>query len=315
MKLSISIPTAHANRPLPASAYLADFKAIEFKNADLGLRHPVGIYNVSIQTVVEALKNAIDAAFAHRHAERGGDHEKECSRKLEQSLDHLLDATTEHFEDARSIVRVMFDDRGERAWKKALASFDSLVREARDFPARQANAIKHKQARIRLIRADAPDATIVGYFIDGVDAKGAVGPSPYVHIGNTAFSLGRTFRTLACGTYFLSRALLTILSGAPASPRKLAESGFGQLAPLFDQLVAMDTWIFWDEPDSCPAVIKRGETITIETQGQRHWIVPPPGTRINLILPGDGSTMSHRIPYMGDYLNPAVNAPGRTRKR
>jgi hypothetical protein len=307
MKLTVSIPTAEAYRPLPASVYLADFRSIEFNNAELGLRHPVGIYNVSIGAVAAAFKDAIDAAIEYRDAERDSANEKACAAKLVQSLDHLLDATTEHFDGAKSIVRVMFDEKGDKSWKKALADLNSLVKTARDFPARQANEIKHKQARIRLIRADAPAIAVVGYFIDGVDADGAVGPSPYVHRGNTAFSLGRAFRTLACGTYFLSRALLTLLSGKPPSPKTLAEAGLGQLAPVFEQLLGMDRWVFWDEPRFCPAIVRRGESIVIDTNAG-GWIVPPAGTRINFIHAGDGVTRTFRVPYMGDYLNPAVNA-------
>lgn len=315
MNLSVSIPIACANLPLPAAVYLADFKSTEFKNAALGLRHPVGMYNVSIDAAVSALNEAIDAALEYRSAVQESEHERECAKKLERSIDHLLDATTEHFDDMKSIVRVMFDERGEKAWKRALAEFDALLRQARDFPARQANEIKHKQARIRLIRADAPGVAVVGYFIDGVDANGAVGPSPYVHTGNTAFSLGRVFRTLACGIYFLSRALLTVLEGKPPSPKKLAGTGLGGLSPVFDRLLSMDECVFWDEPKSCPAIMKRGAAIVIETRAPDGWMVPPEGTRINFLIPGDGASRTFRMPYMGDYLNPLLNAPASKQKR
>lgn len=312
MRLSVQISKSTAQLPLPATAFLSDLRDTEFNSAALGLRHPIGIYNVSLTSVVNSFASALDAVDVHLKIAYDSDERKDSSAHLIQSLDQLLDAVVEHFADVRSIVRVFFDGAGERAWRSALRQFDETVRSARDFSAVQVNQIKHSQARVRLIHVTSWSIPTAGYFIEGVDGNGALGPNPVVHHGNTAYSFARAFRTLLCSVYFLARALPHALHRKADSSNSAHETGFGQLFSLFERMASYDRHVFWDEISNCPDIIDRPTAIVVDTQASGHWLLPPATGKIELEFGGDGVTRNFRMPYMGDYLN--QNKSKRTRK-
>lgn len=292
MHLEFSILRNKASADLPAVTQLGALKDKPFNNAALGFRHPLGVYNVSIEAIAAAFADALDAASQY------GEFSATVASRLARTLDHLVDASTEHFDDLKSIVRLVFDSDGPQGSKRAIREFDATVKTARAFSARQANAIKHQQGRIRFVRVLFGGTPLhLGYFIDGVDNEGVLGPSQDVHLGATAFSLCRTFRYIACSVLFSSRVLAAQLSSkyGPVD----ATTGFGPLMPIFDRLANFNSYVFWDELNDCPTITANADLFKISTSTHTGLILPPAGGRIEGTFGGDGTSSNFRLPYFG----------------
>lgn len=301
MKLDIKIDPSVARNPLPAQLFLEEKKQGEFRNVELGLRHPLAIYNVSINTVINAFNTLLDTLALYNDS----DHEKRLGDKvgasLVQSTDHLLDAVMEHFDDCENIVKVFYASSEKKLCGKALRNLNQTVRQCRDFVAKQVNAIKHNQGRVRLIEFRNPEIKVIGYFIEGVLADGAIGPNPEVHSGgNTAFSYVRVLRYLLATVIFVSRALVSQLNQRSRVSSPLKKEGLGGFSQVAQRIVALGDYLFPDELDGLIPRIEwqQDKKALIEYPSKSKCGKPPPEPfRINFIHRGDGISRSFKLPY------------------
>lgn len=316
MDLSVAIVKEESRFPLPAVKFLEQFKGDTFSEASArGLRHPLGMYNLSIATVAKAFKETLDATEARKAKFLNNAQSKEEDEHLILSLDSLLDTVVEHFDDAKGIMCVFADREDQTAGRKMLNDFSSTIKEARNFSAKQANEIKHRQARVRLIRISNQQVFIPGYFIEGVSTDGAICPNPIIHDGgNTAFSIGRSLRTLVCSVYFLSNALPVLATPKKTVAAKIQPTGFGQLLPVFDRLLQLDKYVFYDEIDKCPAIVETANKISISTKSRSIYQPPPQGCRIELEYTGDGMSRTFKLPYGGKDIPVSSSAPFKKKK-
>jgi hypothetical protein len=266
----------------------------------LGLRHPWGIYSLSATHVAEALESVIDSLDGSLAAAAPLD--GAFPNALTRATDHLVGAITEHYDDCRSIVRIVFEEDGSKLQDRATRDFTEATRAGRSFFAQQANAIKHRQGRIRLIKFHTPTIIVPGYYIEGVNDQGALGPSPFVHGGRRpgCYSFTRTIR-MAVATVLLGSTALS--SGLK---RKLSESrgrpeGFGPLAGLLPRIVAAAPRVFPDEGASQLIDIDLGacRAKLNAPSNRKWWAYPPAGAEVAVSIPGDGVTRSFTLPYFG----------------
>lgn len=301
MHLNLLIENRDSAQPLAAYVCLSDLTAFKFNNEKLGLRHPASVYTQSLLRLVERLNGAIDAFLALNAPYDASDVDR-LNKSLVRTLEDLVYSAAEHFEDCQNIAKIVVGGLPEKARDRALRDFVATIRDAREFSARQANAIKHSQGRVRLLEFNDPIRRIIGFFIEGVDADGSVGPSMAVH-GNThtAFSVGRSLRYLVASFVYLSQAIASFvrLNLKLTSPERHA--GLGVLLDIFDRIADLDNSVFPDEGDTtCPAFRRTSSARSIRfPSSSTAWKRPAATARLHLVTNMDSRVPSFRLPYMG----------------
>ena len=317
MRLNLVVPNERADARLAASVSLAGLEDRTFGNAALGLRHPSSVYGRSLQNVEDKLTKLLDAIG--RSSSSDGADEAIWSEPVAGTLQALLYASTEHFEDCQNVVKIIVGAFDQNLKNEALRRYIATVREARDFSARQTNAIKHQQGRIRFIEFEDPLRRINGYYIEGIDADGSVGPSSDVH-GNshTAFSIGRSIRYIAASFIFASQALAAFVSTHLHLPSPQQSAGLGPFVESFDRIAAYDRGVFPDEGAiTCPAFVRSATSRAVMFPGESiKWRRPTATARIHLSCTHDALAPTHRMPYMGErWLEPKGRRTTRQQRR
>lgn len=287
----------------PAYVYLAEIEMR--KPASKPTRPALGIYNVSVGRLQEALEEAADA---HQDLNRHGsalanDKTLRLMDPILRSWDSLLAAAAAHTDDIRQLAGRAIG--GENPWKAALGRrFDSLTASYDDWVGRVANHIKHSHGRLRPVLFYTSTSAFPGYFVEGVNEHGAVGPEPTIHRhGYEALSFARDFRLHLVWMYLLSEALADVLRGLGAEPSRnstdpkrfidLLEIGNAAKGPFFpgeERLpVPKVEFQLGDEARVCE--------IGYVDDGSARSIRRGKGLRITARWHGDGATDSFRPSY------------------
>ena len=219
----------------------------------------------------------------------------------------LLYALAEHLDDCENVLRCFLgpgkkkDDETMRAYKKAVDGYRERVDKC-------VNQVKHNQGRLRSIAFVSAKAAHLGYFVEGADKEGRIGPVHRIHRGgNTAFSFSRDLRYHLWGVYMVSEHLAEAIE----SVTKDKESA--PIALKFDvdrivriaESVSQLPMVFFPQEVSQPV-----PTVRLEGQesGQTTLVLAmpdpdasvgsvPPGSRIILTYRGDGATTQYRLLY------------------
>jgi hypothetical protein len=226
-ELRIDLPSQGAGA-LPALDRLSSLIDAPLHHDKIGVRHPLGIYNLSVARVsnkvvacatkLEALIQTA-ATLSELHAL-----EKE-SEELVDYLELCLYAAAEHVDDVESIAVCCFASKKE--FKRSLHARKMLkeVKVIRDRLTAIANALKHHQARIRLYAIEFQHGRrpmcLHGLFVEAFH-QGTVGPSPIFHAGiEKVISLPSFLWELMVYVFEMSVALDQFLQAVQAV--KLAE--------------------------------------------------------------------------------------------
>lgn len=183
------------------------------QHTDHGLRHPLAIYNISLRRITRAFQDILDENDKVYQASIKDDGEVDIdTRLLAKAQQELLESLLAHIDDGYQILRslypssrlekpIPFADRWlEQAKHPTVGKFKHLVKPYRDTFAPIVNRIKHEHGRLKTIimrneeQLYDPYQRIIGYFVEGVDKKGSVGPDPKIHNGHHAISLHRDLR-------------------------------------------------------------------------------------------------------------------------
>jgi hypothetical protein len=188
---------------------------IAIQHGDHGLRHPLGIYSISLQRVIQAFKDVLaenDKVYYAPLKEDGSiDFNTDLLLKAQQEL---LDALMAHIDDCYHILKALYpasrrtktkpepfaDKWLEEAKHPTVARFKHLIKPYRDTFAPIVNRMKHEHGILRALlmrNFDQPQNAqqrIVGYFVEGVDKHGTVGPDIKIHGKARAISFHRDLR-------------------------------------------------------------------------------------------------------------------------
>ncbi|WP_313915913.1 hypothetical protein [Tahibacter sp.] len=264
MRITLKIHCEKLSQALPATVFLETQTAIEFHNAERGLRHPTSLYAHSLRTVVEAFNRVLDELDALSQVDARKRLGSIPATALARDTESLIHAVFEHVEHCKSVVLVFAHDLSSKEQGKRIRGFSATAQDARAFAGSQANTIKHSQGSVRLMQMVGDRVVVPGYYIEGVDAEGMISPHPEVHPGGrTAFSFGRALRYLACSVRFVSGALVSSLDAA----HRLDDSriGLGPLAAIFGRLAGFDRYVFPGEGgEVVPSIAVRGSALVID---------------------------------------------------
>jgi len=314
MQLDLVIPTKEIGKPLPISAFLETHRETDFDAAAHGHRHPLALHNIAIESVRASLEDALAScqAYAQVAAEATELERSSAKKRVIEDLERAIRFGTQYFEDCRSIAFLFGETKSAGFRERFVGRYDRTVASARQFLAVQENEIKHKQARIRLVRAVSAVEEVHGYFVDGVNKEGALGPNPIVHDGGkTAYSFNRAFRQMLVCVMFTSRALASALQGEFGEVRTDI-GGLGPLEKIACSIAQLGYTVFWDEVPICPVVTQTQHGLKLSTakSGRSCFRAPSYPGSVTVELAGDGMTRSFSLPYMG---LPAE--PGKHRRR
>src|SRR5579862_1803056 len=250
MQYTLKVDDAVCPEAVFALAALSD--SIPLFHDKHGSRHPVAIYNTSLSSVGRRLLRMVE----HLSDRKGmlshlATNSPQWSTELIERHDALLDALMEHTEDCDNIL-VSFFESAEVCKKHPLVrTYSIAIKKYRKHIGHIVNEIKHKQGRIRLVFLSESSAVCPGYFIEGLDHKGIVGPSPWIHKeGATAFSFNRDLRYHVCNVLEMSRHLATCvwaLSGGKQEVSMEAARKKDEFTRAIEQLALFPVDVFPDE--------------------------------------------------------------------
>jgi hypothetical protein len=305
-------------------------------------RHPLSIYNLSIQRIVKAFKsilNEIDQISIALFDANG--HLNYRLDKLPELQKELLSAMQSHIDDCYRILKtlhapitineVFVEKWLEKAKHPTYKDFQNNIKDYRNSFALIVNKIKHNGGQLRPImmysrgrgiveqnlksgiQLHRDNARIVGYFLEGMQPDGYVGPDCDVHPGGrTAISLNRDLRFHFAYLYRIGRHLKCAIVRAVRlthkielpHPRLIEPSLYQEdIDQIAQKLSRLPSLFFEDEFSKATPNVKYRRSI----QGS-ELIVEFPGTRQSIWqgdvtvygeIQVDSVALTYRIPYMG----------------
>lgn len=174
-----------------------------------GIRHPLGLYNVSLSNLLYALKRVLtlveDLIETRQFLDRN---DKEWITELAMAQRLLLYFLTEHRDDCKGILSSFFEDERDMKENKICKRFFKKTLEYNDYIARGINRIKHHRGEISITVMFDNDHVIPGYSIEATGEDGAIEPYKEFHRSNTsANSFARDLRFHFCWIYIISEHL------------------------------------------------------------------------------------------------------------
>jgi hypothetical protein len=301
--------------------YLSSLPTTVLHHTDHDLRHPLGIYGVSLIRVTNAFSDVLDEYAKLSEvpiSEDGGLIHNYTSLVTAQT--ELLSSLQAHIDDSYLILKalhppikksVIFADKWLAEAKHPSASnYIHLIKPYRDSFAPIVSKIKHEHGRLRAIWMYNPTGLhIGGYFLEGVDKSGTLGPDMRFHGGNTAISLNRDLRYhfayLYVIDYRLMEAIITALRKTynytfPPSIRVEKNSEhIERVAERINQL----PFIFFQDEVSKPTPIvlfhkdKGDAELTLHVNSAIKASGPIGQTRVKISYESDGVAKSWKLIY------------------
>ncbi|MDR3617189.1 MAG: hypothetical protein P4L53_26780 [Candidatus Obscuribacterales bacterium] len=293
---------------LPAVSTLTSLpSSLPLFNTVHGLRAPLGIYNTAYSQCVRRLQ-ALLITYTSSKTDFVFAKSDQLDDKLIGELDAFLDSMMEYMEDCENILLCFFETTSERNKNLVFKTYKNAVQTYRRHIGLVVNHIKHTQGRIRLTSQKAHSETLLGYFVEGADADGSIGPERLIHANdNAVFSLHRDLRYHLVFLYIvstrLSEALKTLTIGKAESPNEKV-SGSSALLDVTNLVASMPKIVFteelrFDSPRLSVVLVKDTQSSSVrveypcpyekftELKGQEQW-----ATRFE----GDGATTKVRFP-------------------
>jgi len=293
-----------------ASLALENLGNIDLHHTTHGLRHPLGIFNLTFGEIVAKstvlLDKLDDACQKLPYLDPKA---TSWDQELLDATDHLLDAIMQHLDGFRSVICCFYEDCGSKPAQKVLRALGQDIRDYRDHVAKIVNAIKHKQCRLSTFFFHDIGIFVPGYFVEGVLRDGAVGPDPDIHRGaNVAISYNRDLPFHFCNLFYTGAFLAQhIYSITGVSPTKQSKSD-DALEEVLKRIAARPMMFFPDELKKPTPLVryipgKRNDAATILLEMPSKRFKPrtvPPGCRAQTSWKGDGVSRTFKVPYFGN---------------
>lgn len=264
-----------------------------------GLRHPLGIYNVSVGALIAAAAQLLDELdwTSPLIGEEAADRVLNSAR-IRNATKSLLLANGEHLDACEKVLKCYFSSengkyaKARRELRSNLAWYDRHIRT-------QANHIKHRHSQVRNLCLYNFDVACPAYFIESSTGAEAVGPDPLVHgSGNSAFSYARQLKIILCGLFYVSRTLSVIISGGKYAGEGGAVDTPG-LAGLIERIAEFPCFMLPDEyGQPYPEVRLLGDHFMISFGRLKSGRPPYGQVNFKTAFGGDGVTRSFQLPYL-----------------
>jgi hypothetical protein len=276
------------------------------------LRHPESIYALSLTKVSETFSKVTEG-YLTKTQNICADRTKTLEMsELLKDQESFLRALQEHLDDCWLILKTLVDPAtatkttlfadkyvvdnklpGSRTFRDAIADYKATLRIA--------NKLKHQQGRLRGVSIQSNSGPVLGYFLEGPDAQGIIGPSPEIHPDQGAFSFARDltwhlFNVYACSEKLVS-AIRSVLNAKGLSLQRKVVSNNKNLERTTLLAAAVPPTCFPKEVPRHIAIFRiRGEILTIEFPKAMRPIFPSP-TQVTCSTIVDGHSPSFKVPF------------------
>ncbi|MBI5351386.1 MAG: hypothetical protein HZB50_01980 [Chloroflexi bacterium] len=275
---------------------------------EYNLRHPLGIYNISIGKVIHCFKETLNEllSISITNAEISP---KIHDEKLLLQVERLLYSLMEHMDDCENILRCFYPKKIKLNDQSAVSYFLTSTNNYRTHIGKVVNNLKHKQGRLRTIVFYHPNGEKhLGYFVEGINKDGSVGPNPLIHSGgSTAFSYSRDIPyhiyNLYLTSHFLCNSIDTI-ANASFESFSVEEKKKADIFDVLNLVQSLPLIVFPDEFEKEFPLVKLvnsqdGEIILdLDLKKHPHGLttIKSP-SKIQVIFKGDGVSREFKLPY------------------
>lgn len=276
---------------------------------DYQLRHPFGIYNISLANVFASFEKLLgDLDFASKQDLQSKNSDTKWSDDLLRSLEKLLYALMEHMDDCDNIIKCFYPPGTKLNQEPSYKNYQSAIYNYRTHIGKVVNYLKHNQGRLRSFGMIIDNIPYLGYFVEGLSDDGSIGPAPHIHSGGaTAFSYARDIRFHLFYLYFVSKQLSeAIIVIANPDKEKIAyqtEDKNTTVESILEKITQLPMIVFTDEVQKDFPLVKveamqNDKIFSAELKKHPHGIqTPPPRTLYVTLYKGDGVSRSFRMPY------------------
>jgi hypothetical protein len=289
-------------------------------NGSYDKRPPIGIYNLSLGEIWEAFEkvlNEIDSIQVNAPFRDESTYGSPFADALLDGQEKLLSAINRYFDDCITILRCFYPPSIGLDYRKSfkkqthVVSFDNSIQWYRSHVAQISNHIKHHQGRLRAIFAFNDNFVIPGYFAEGVDALGVIGPYPEIHQRfrgySTAFSFYRDLRFHLIGVYSVSNHLafsIRQITGVSNALVVRTNQSDTKVLRILERISELPLRFFEDEVYKDIPTVKLVETIgegrkLMLTYPDSNGILVAPNGKMKIlpIYVGDGVSKTFSLPY------------------
>ena len=316
MKITRSLDRDGTLGPL-ALNYLAGIPQQHIFSREQQLRHPASIYDLSLEKLSRAFA-AVTEGYK-RDTARLSVTQKELFdlKALLDTQEHLLRCLQEHLDDCYLILKTFVNpatttSKSDYAEQYVLDSKLPGIRGFRDAAAdyktslRIANLLKHNQGRLRGVGIYPGDDVYLGYYLEGPDKTGVLGPSPEIHPNRGAFSFARDLKWRFFLVYSLSESLTKAVQRAFAGLHqisigrdklKLQSEEWDRLTSAISKIPRA---IFPKEMDASVATIQVSEDekeLSIKFPDRVRILYPSFTGRAVVSTVGDGFSTQFNVPF------------------
>lgn len=265
-----------------------------------GQRPPATVYALSLTRTLRRLDEVLDALRAYTLSAQLDAHDG-ADQQLATATEELVVQLARHGDDCRNIVAAYFGAESD-PYRRFAASIRSLT----DTRAQQATAMQAGQ-HVRLISFLAPTVIVSGFFFEGADAAGRLGPSPALHGGqNSAFSYNLYLRRVLVELVSLNSRVYEAVAGTGVRENsEITASENPDMIRMAKRLADLPPYVFPDEArSSLPQItVKRdpqGETAAVAATSLKKPQLPP--GRCTISVSGDAEKLGegYRVPYAGN---------------
>jgi hypothetical protein len=196
------------------------------------LRHPLGVYNLSIARVcakLTACAARLETLQRSASSIEGLERQSQLRDELVDYLELSLYAAAEHVDDAENIARAFYASTHDLKKASAAKALLKDMKVIRDRISAITNALKHAQARLRLYSIDfthdGNPLCLHGLFVESVDDDGVIGPSPIFHSGiEKVISIPSFLWEIVIYLYEMSVAIQSFIIAANTMPLRSTEA-------------------------------------------------------------------------------------------
>lgn len=179
----------------------------------LRLRHPAGIYSLSLGRLSSRFQNVLNELDSVR-ADYADSRELPELEILIDRQESLLYALAEHLDDCKNILKSFFESNKTANKDEAVRDSGSRVADYRNRVGQIVNSVKHRTGRLCGVMMYDEEIFVPGYYVESAIDRCTVGPDPMLHNGgDTAISLYRDLKYHFVQVYFLGNHLENAVLG------------------------------------------------------------------------------------------------------
>lgn len=306
---SLNVESPQQIDPKPSVGWILHSLPVEqIHHHRLRLRHPAGIYSLSLTRIAARFRSVLDELDTLRtdYASNGKIPDVVV---LADRVESLLYCLVEHLEDCKNVLRILFASERSADKSPHYSHFDKEILSYRRRLGEIVNSIKHRTGRICGVILHNRSLFVPGYYVESAIDATSVGPDTNLHNGgDTAISLFRDLKYHFVHVYLIAHHLQNAVQSiwnSPLEPEFLKpKSEKLEFLELARRLILLPDVVYYDErllPYPRIRIGTLGDQVNRLTLAFAH---PDQSLRtfddyqIRVSFQGDSFTKTIKLPYL-----------------